>query len=480
MKSAGQAVEETPRGRSIVVVGGGLAGIAAAVRIAETGDRPMLVETRRRLGGRATSFVDPRTGEVLDNCQHVVMGCCTNLLDLYERLEVLDRLEWFDSTWWATPPGQPSVLRPSRPALVFPAPLHLGISFLRLGALHRSDKRAIGRAMWRLLRLGLRGRVSWRGRTFLEFLEQTRQPASAVERFWQPVVVSACNLPVERVAASAAMQVFQEGFLANRWSSAVGLSTVPLSALYDPAEALLRAAGGSLRLGVSVKAIAYDGQRVTGVVTDEGFIGGSAVVAAVPPDRLDKLVSAPLRAADVRLHGLDRFEFSPILGVHLRFDHPIMDSPHLVLPGRATQWLFNKGSTDDGGQRVHAVISAADSWMDLDEATIVERVMEDIHACCPKAVGLRPIGFRAVKEKRATFACVPGVDDIRPGAEASSARGPGVRNLFLAGDWCDTGWPATMEGAVRSGYAAAAACSGSGGVVPDLPTSALARLLGLR
>ena len=204
------------------------------------------------------------------------------------------------------------------------------------------------------------------------------------------------------------------------------------------------------------------------------------MISTVPPDRLERLVSGPLRAADVRLRQLDRFEFSPILGVHLRFPHPVMDTPHLVLPGRGTQWLFNKGTSADGAQSVHAVISAADAWMELDEAAIVERVVADIHATLPRSVGLRPIAHRAVKEKRATFACLPGVDAIRPGASAAASRGPGVRNLFLAGDWCDTGWPATMEGAVRSGDAAAEACSDAAGVVPDIPVGWLARLLGLR
>jgi zeta-carotene desaturase len=463
-----------PGGRPVVIIGGGLAGIAAALQVAQAGDRPLLVETRPRLGGRATSFVDPRSGELLDNCQHVVMGCCTNLLDLYERLGVLDLLEWSETTWWAAPPGAPAALRPARPAWLFPAPMHFAPSFLSLRILAGRDKRAIGWAMWRLIRIGAAGRVAWRERTFLEFLQETRQTPAAIDRFWAPVVVSACNLPVQRVSAAAAMHVFQEGFLAHRWSSAVGLATVPLEKLYGQVDAQLEEVGGSVRLGVSVKAIAYDGARVSGAVTDEGFLAASAVITAVPPDRLEKLISAPLRAADVRLQRLGRFEFSPIVGVHLRFGSPIMEVPHMVLPGRATQWLFDKGPGAEGGHRVHAVISAADEWVELDEATIVERVLEDIQACCPRAVGLRPTAFRAIKEKRATFSCLPGVESIRPGPAAAAAQGPGVRNLFLAGDWCDTGWPATMEGAVRSGYAAAAACSGSTGVVADVGGSTAA------
>jgi zeta-carotene desaturase len=458
----------------VVVIGGGIAGIAAALRLAEAGRRPVVLETRRKLGGRATSFVDPRTGETLDNCQHVAMGCCTNLLDLYRRLGVLDRMRWHPATFWANPPHEPDRMQPGP----LPAPAHFTGSFLRLRFLGLGDKIGIARAMWRLVRMGLAGRVGWRGRTFSEFLRETGQTARAIDRFWEPVVVSACNIPCDRVDAPFAMQVFQEGFLGNGWASAMGLSAVPLLELYDPAEALLARVGGSLRLGVSAQSIAFDGRRVTGVVTDEGFVEGAAVVSSVPFDRLSRLCSDTLKAADRRLQRLDEIGVSPIVGVHLRYPGRVLETPHLVLPGRGTQWLFDKGMDAHGRQHVHAVISGAVDWMDLPEAEIAERVHADVLWACPRAAGLTPEEVRSVKERRATFAAVPGFAALRPGPRADP-RG-GVDNLFLAGDWCDTGWPATMEGAVRSGYAAAAAITGQGGVEPDLPMSAVARLAGLR
>lgn len=465
-------------GRTVAIIGGGLAGLAAAVRLAEAGERPVVIETRRKLGGRATSFVDPRTGAVLDNCQHVLMGCCTNLLDFYQRIGVLDLVQWHRELYWANPPREPDRMRTGW----LPAPAHYTGSFLRMRFLSREAKRAIARAMWRLIRIGIHGRVAWRHETFRAFLDRERQTPEAIERFWEPIVVSACNLSVDRVSAAAAMQVFQEGFLGSRFAGAMGLSSVPLWELYDPVEGVLAAKGGEIRLGVSARAIAYDGTRITGVVTEHDVVTASAVIAAVPPDRLSRLVSPTLRTADQRLRDLDAIAFSPILGVHLTFDQAILDLPHLVLPGRATQWLFNKGVDADGRQHLHAVMSCADAWMELDEQAIVDRVVSDIHASLPRTVGLRPTAWRAVKEKRATFAAVPGIERLRPAAAPgpSGLGAPGVRNLFLAGDWCDTGWPATMEGAVRSGYAAAAAFTGEGGVVPDLPIAPLSRLLGLR
>jgi len=461
----------------VAVVGGGLAGIAAALRLAEAGVRVTLIETRGKLGGRATSFVDPRNGAVLDNCQHVVMGCCTNLLDLYDRLGVLDSIEWQSSTWWADPPGPPVELRPGWP----PAPLHLAPSFRRFSVLDPRERRAVGRAMWRLIRMGFAGRERWRGRTFGDFLKEMVQPERAIERFWQPVVVSACNLPIERVDAGAAMQVFQEGFLGSKFASAMGLSRVPLVELYDPAHELLARQGGELRLGVSAKALAFDRDRVTGVITDEGVVPANAIVAALPWDRLAKLCSESLRAADRRLQRLDAFAPSPILGVHLFFDRPILPTPNLVLPGRAVHWLFDKGRSESGHHHLHAVISAADAWMELDEAEIARRVIADIEWAIPESIPCAPVEVRSVKERRATFAMIPGIDSKRPGAAPDLVGlGSGCRNLYLAGDWCRTGWPATMEGAVRSGYAAAAAIVGTGGPVPDLPISRLARLMGLR
>ena len=171
--------------------------------------------------------------------------------------------------------------------------------------------------------------------------------------------------------------------------------------------------------------------------------------------------------------------YGPILGVHLKFDQPVMELPHLVLAGMDVHWLFNKGLDERGRQYVHAVISAADDWMALDQAEIVERVLRDLHRALPRAKGIEPVHTRSIKEKRATFAALPGVEALRPPAAPSLAAGPAIENLFLAGDWCDTGWPATMEGAVRSGYAAAMAYTGEGNLVEDVPAAPLARMLGL-
>jgi zeta-carotene desaturase len=465
--------------RRIAIIGGGLAGIAAAVRLAEAGDRPIVVETRKRLGGRATSLVDPRSGATIDNCQHVLLGCCTNLIDLYQRLDMIDAIDWHDELHWAAGGVEGAVDTLRRDWL--PAPLHLARSMRGMRLLSRDSKRAIARAILRMIRLGPGGRMKWEPRTFNDFLNDCDQPLEAVRRFWEPIVVSACNLALDRVSAAYAIQVFQDGFLANRRGYLMGVPKVPLGRLYDPVATIIDQAGGEVRLGCSVRALAFDGRRITGVVTDDDMIEASAFVAAVPPDRLNRLCSESLKRADRRLQRLDEFRFSPIVGVHAWFDREIMRLPHLVLIERGVQWLFNKGvarEDDDVVQHLHAVISAADQWLDLDEAVIVQQVVQDIHHALPQSVGLQPMEARAIKEKRATIALTPGIDDLRPSA-GPAFRG-GVENLLLAGDWCDTGWPATMESAVRSGYAAAAALTDGACLVADLPAGPLARLAGLR
>lgn len=453
-------------GPEVIVVGGGLAGLSCAMRLSNEGARVLVLETRKRLGGRATSFTDPRTGETLDNCQHVAMGCCANYLDFCGRLGVADKLAWTDTLHFVEAGGRESVIAPGG----LPAPLHTAASFLRASFLTFDEKRAVARAILAALRAD---RAAWRDRTFADWLRHNAQPRGAIEKFWSPVVVSACNLDVERVAASSALHVFQEGFLVNAHASRVALAGVPLVELYDPAERAIAESGGEVRLGASV--VCVDERRVH--LAGGDTLEADRVVLAVPVERVGSLVSESLGARDPRIAPLSSVGHSPILGVHLALDREVMAQPHAVLVSRGTQWLFNKGRDAAGGQRLHAVVSAAESWMHLDEAAIVERVMGDVRACFPYAGDASVVRARAVKEKRATFAATPEFERVRPSQSHESTA------LVLAGDYTDTGWPATMEGAVRSGNLAAAAILGKPrdwALARDEKPSALASFIGGR
>ncbi|RMH30075.1 MAG: FAD-dependent oxidoreductase [Planctomycetota bacterium] len=443
--------------RRVIVVGGGIAGIAAAVRLADAGVRVTILETRKKLGGRATSFDDARTGQRLDNCQHIVMGCCTNFLDLLNRLGVSGKIAWSRSIWWIEPGGRRSVMHPG----LAPAPAHFAGSFLRARFLGAEDKVSIAGAMHRLARARL---VDLEDETFAEWLARAEQTEPAVERFWAPVVVSACNGWPGRVAASEAAHVFQEGFLAHRDAARIGVPTTPLVELYDAAAGVIERAGGAVRLGVSVARL-----EPSAVETASGDrLEADRVICATPFERALSIVAQDVQATDPRFAAMRRLEHSPILGVHLTFDAPVLDLPHAALVGTGTQWLFRK---DDAGARVHAVVSAADPWMSLNEDEIVGRVVEDVRRCLPGSRGARLVAGRPVKEKRATF--LPTIESVRARPAVSGPSG-----VILAADYVRTGWPSTMEGAARAGYLAAGAAlglDGSWALRPSLRPAALYR-----
>lgn len=462
-----------PAIKSVVVVGGGLAGIAAAVRLAQAGLSVTLVETRKRLGGRATSFVDPVTGQILDNCQHVLMGCCTNLLDLYRRLGVEGRIEWHKKLYFCGADGHIDELDSDD----LPAPAHLTRSMMGFKSLTLMEKAAIARGMLAIMQLGTEGRRGLDDISFAQWLAREGQPAGAIEKYWALVAVSAINELPERMAASHAIQVFQEGFLNNENSYVMGLPAVTLVDLYDRAETVLAAAGGKVMLSTSAEGLEFEGGRVKALAIDGGRrLEADVFVSAVPFDRLAKLATPEMVAADPRLGSLGKITVSPIIGIHLWLkpagEEQVMEIPHVVLMHSPVQWVFNKGWDGcNGGQHLHAVISAAHDWVDKPAEELLDLTMAELRKFLPGAKAATRVHGRVVKEKRATFSATPGLEAIRPGASGA------IPNLFLAGDWCRSGWPATMEGATRSGYLAAGAVLGRDMIIPDLPATLLYTLI---
>jgi zeta-carotene desaturase len=426
----------------VIVVGGGLAGMAATAALASAGFPVTLLEARPYLGGRAASFpIQTRghTAEVVDNCQHVLLGCCHNLLDLYERLGVRDRIRFFEEYYFLEPGGRLSVLRAGR----LPPPLHLATSFLRLRFLDVRSKLAVLRALAALHKDRLREDLDQM--TMQDWLVEKRQPAAAVEGFWRPVLVSALNEDLERMAARYGFQVFLLAFLSSREAARMGLPAVPLGELYAPG-AWARLRNVNLRFRSTVSRIVVDADRACGVVVNSERLEAAYVVAALPFDRL---------AAVVPEAGVDttRFEYSPITGIHLWFDRPVTDLPYAALLGRTIQWFFNKGR----GSYLQVVVSASRPLVGKSRREIVELAVRELGEFLPAVQQARLEASHVIKELRATFSARPGVEQVRPRPETR------IANLFLAGDWTRSGWPATMEGAVRSGYLAAEAVTRAAG-----------------
>ena len=423
--------------RRVIVVGGGVAGIAAALRLASQGVAVTLLERANRLGGRAGSFHDQALGEPIDNCQHVALGCCSHYLDLLTQLGVERSLAWSSGFTYVEPDGRQCTL----PIPAWPAPLH-GLPLLaRARFLTIGDRLAVALAM---ARLSVQKQRRWTGRSFAAWLRARRQPARAIERFWTPIVVSACNARPEDCEAGAAIKVFRDGFLRSHADARMGVPTLPLAELYAKTPDRLAEAGGEVRLGAH--AVGVEPRAVT--LRSGERLEADAIVLATPFNITADLLDESSIEGDAIVARLRSLKHSPIVAVHLVFDEPVTDLPHAVLLDAEFDWLFFK----DGGRRVHAVASAADSLADRPGDALVESVMREMRSRF--GVCAEPAWARAIKERRATFLVEPGSDANRPGVDALAPE------VWLAGDFTATGWPATMEGATRSGRAAADAVLG--------------------
>jgi zeta-carotene desaturase len=463
---------EKTRPATVGVVGGGLAGLAAGCALAEAGFQVTLFERRPYLGGRASSYQHPGTGEVVDNCQHVLLGCCTNLIDLYRRTGTEDKIRWYDRLMFLEPGGRASAIQPS----FLPAPFHAGPAFLRADFLDFKDKWSIARALFHLLRR----LPPERGESFSQWLQKYHPTPAAIERFWKPILISALNEDLERASVPYAAQVMRESFLKSAGAGRMGVPSVPLSDLYGAAGNYITARGGEVLLRAVVEAVDATPEQVK-VQAGGREMPLDFLVLAAPFDVTAKLVPESAGVAALRAM-LQRFETSPIAGIHFWFDRKVTSLDHAVLLDRTIQWMFHKSQlqqrTGNGGSYVELVVSAARSLVDKSKNEIVEMALAEFREFFPEARSAVLVKSIVIKEVHATFSPAPGGDGHRPGQTTSWPR------VFLAGDWTATGWPATMEGAVRSGYLAAEAVAQTAGkmaarfVVADLPARGLMRLLG--
>jgi zeta-carotene desaturase len=579
---------ERPSHPTVAVVGGGLAGLAAACALSESGFRVTVFERRPYLGGRASSYEHPGTGEVVDNCQHVLFALCTNLIAFYRSIGIENKIRWFDRMTFIEPGGRQSVLEPT----FLPAPLHVTPSFLRLKFLSMRDKLSVARGLAALIGPPSKNKKKNKAEeSFQDWLIRNRQTPTSIERFWKPILVSALSEEMDRIAVPYAAQVVRES-MKSRTARRMGIPTVPLTHLYDAARDYIFERGGTVRLRNSIQSF-LPGERGVRLNLQDSEEEFDYAVLAVPFDSLAKLLPDSIESRDLR-EKLAHFETSPITGVHFWFDRQITNLPHAVLLDRTIQWMFHKsqllkkevslarssekipGTAEQAGSSnapdpegrnilaqdvspgyegeltesrrddrkalegrnnlaqdpsallradsspryenhapapegrnnlaqevspgygnnttesrrddtnfagenteasyIELVISSSKSLIEKSRQEIIDLALNELREFFPQTRDAKLVKATVIKEVNATFSPTPGIDRHRPHPQTVWPR------VFLAGDWTATGWPATMEGAVRSGYLAAEAVAGAAGrpgnfIVPDLPPNGLMRIL---
>ena len=444
----------------VVILGGGIAGIAAALELLDAGRQVTLIEARGFLGGRAFSFTDRQTGLSMDNGQHVIVGCCTQFMDFLDRLGARD--QWFLQEHLRIPvysrEGKTGALASSR----LPAPLHLLPSFLAYPHLGPVDKlRALG-GMLRA-RLTDRHQPQLEHITFYRWLRDNLQSERAINNLWNLVVEPTLNDNVRDVSAAMGLMIVQDGMLAGANGANLGYALDGLlQSIGEPARRLLEKRGGRLILGDPIRRVRL-GQgsessgtagRATSLELASGRrLCGETFVSSLPFSAL--LKALPPEAANLDFfRNIGRLEWSPILNLHILCDRPVMDEPFCAFVDSPLQWVFNRSliageGIAEGKQLLTVSVSAAWQYIDLPQEELKEAFLAEFAQVFPPARQAVVERISVVKQRDATVRCLPGANLLRPGADTP------ISNLFLAGEWTNTGWPSTMEGAVRSGYRAA-------------------------
>lgn len=438
--------------RDAIVVGAGFAGLSAAAALAEHGARVLVLEARPALGGRATAFTDPATGERVDNGQHVLFGCYDETFRFLRRIgaESHVRVQPRLTVDMIDRDGRASRL--ACPPL--PSPLHLLGGVLMWSALGWRDRLAALRIYQ--IRGGRLQRA--RNETVREYLLRHGQTARLIELLWEPLAVAALNQPIDTAAAEPFTRVLARMLAGGARGSALAMPLKPLDELYAlPARAFIEARGGEVRTKASAQILcggppAPHGERSAPEVVVRGErLTARSVICAVPWYALpDTLAEAPAALAPV-LDAAARTAASPIVTVNLWFDRVVTEQTFVGLPGRTMQWVFDK-RTVFGSQASHLslVSSGAEAVVARGNQELIDLAVREVSAALPGARSAVLLRAVVVREKRATFSVAPGQPQ-RPPTRT------GVPGLFLAGDWIETGLPATIEGAVISGHAAAAA-----------------------
>ncbi len=458
--------------RNVVIVGGGLAGTAAALALSDngagtSGNSITVLDRRPTLGGRAYSYEHPALEETIDS-QHVVLGCCTNLVYLIEQAGAADSIRWYDELFFLEPNGNRSRLKPG----ALPAPSHQALSFLRAPMLGLGDKLGIARGLMEFLR----GYPASDAESFRTWLQRTRQTDRAIRHFWEPVVIGALNDGFDNCSTRYAGKVFHESFLRSPQAGRLGIPALPLSEWLVPLTDLARSRGVEVRMKSGMTALEQlpGGRWLVG--TEGAAFEADSVILAVDFKQTQALLQG-LPDGSAAAADFDHFVPAPITTVHLWYDREVVDVDHAVLLDTRIQWMFAKSRirkwSTYRGTYLELVISASWPELKMSRESILRAALEEVAMFFPAVKSAKLVKSGVLKEARATFSVTPGLDRYRP---SQSTQWPG---LFLAGDWTRTDWPSTMEGAVRSGRLAAGAVVGNARqfLALELPPTGLMPLL---
>ena len=443
----------------VLVVGGGLAGLAAASALAADGIEVLLLDRRPELGGRAYSYLHPAISETIDS-QHVLLGCCTNLLDLCERAGTSDTIRWYDELTFLEANGNRSLMKPG----ALPAPLHQTLSFLRAPMLSLGDKAAIARGLAEFLR----GYPGDDRESFATWLVRTRQPERAIRHFWEPVIWGALNDVFDRCSTRYAGKVFHETFLRSSAGGRLGIPAKPLTEFFAPVVDHARSLGVTIetRAGIDRLEATPDGWKA---ISSRQEYTAKNIILATNFHQANGLLTGLTTPLDIT-----HFLSAPITTVHLWFDREVSELDHAVLLDTRIQWMFHKSRIRrwaNQGSYLELVISASWPELELGREAILRAAIAEAELFFPEMRQAKLLKSSVLKEARATFSVTPGLDAFRPAQQTT------LPGLFLAGDWTHTEWPSTMEGAVRSGRLAAGAVARKSFLSPELPASGLMRWL---
>jgi hydroxysqualene dehydroxylase len=432
----------------VIVIGGGLAGLAAGTRLQEARHEVVLLERRGVLGGRSTSSRDAVTGDVVDNGAHLMLGAYRATLDLVRRAgaegllqqQVSLRIDYVDGRGGT---------RLSCPPVM--APLHLAFGLLGL--------RLPWRARWQALRLGLA--LGWgrqpRGVTLADYFAQHGQGATVRRLLWDPLATAILNVAPEVGDAGLFVTCLRRAFFGSTSDSTLVFPRAGLGDLAERLGAYLESRGGIVRRHCQAAAIDTREGRVAGVKVGSEVVAADAVVCAVPWNRVTGLVPEPWRQA-APFVGLDQLGTSPIVSVDLWLDRVVVDLPMVGLRESEMEWVFDKGrlcGRSGPPQHLSFVLSAAQRVSPRPNVELVAAAVDALGRYFPAMAGARVERSLVRREPEATFSCTPANEPLRPGTVTP------IAGLYLAGDWTNTGLPATIEGAVASGYAAAKAIAES-------------------